>query len=621
MGKPGTKSARLKDSLATESGELNGENAEKLLAQYCRELTIATTPEDAYRAAVPLDHRKRFAQFFTPPPIARLMAEWIGAIDPRTILDPAVGPGVFPRVLGELCPKAQLTCIDLDPVAVSVARTSLGEGDNRSFVEQDFLTWEDERLFDAAIANPPYLRHHDLHYPFDIFHFVGNKNNVRFSRLSNIYVLFIVEVCRRLRRGGRAAVIVPGEWVNANFGDSLKVWLLNRGLLHTLMYFSHISSQFEDALTTASILLLEKPLENQERDSVRTIFVQDGCPLDEVQSALAAEPAENGNVVVQRFSRDQLLDEKKWNHLLSHGITETLPGFVALSELADTRRGIATGSNSFFHLSPSAATGLHLRAQNLTPCIGRALDVAGTVFDQRDLDELVKLDRRTYLFDMRIDPDEAESAYLAKGESDKLHQRYLCAARKGTWYAMEKRPPSAIWAAVFGRAGLRFIHNTAGISNLTTFHCIYPKIDESEVEKSAAPDFAAALTACLNSRLVQDRARRQRRVYGGGLLKVEPKDLLDIEVPDLRKAGKERLRELATLLGQLDEAIRAERNLELAYERLDSAVEKAALSSSIRVTESQVPTRKSRYSSNRDHRGFRSLPAVLAIRAGMHPAG
>jgi adenine-specific DNA-methyltransferase len=567
MGKPGTKLARLKDLLAAGGSDPNG-NTEALLESYRRELPKAGDAEEAYRLAIPLEHRKRFGQFFTPLSVAHLMAEWIQATKPHTILDPAVGPGIFPRVLSQLCPGAKLTCIDVDRLAINAAQASLGKQTNINFIEGDFLTWEDERLFDAAIANPPYLRHHDLQYAFDIYCFVGKKNHVCLSRLSNIYVLFILEICRRLRAGGRAALIVPGEWVNANFGDNLKRWLISRGVLHTLVYFSHASSQFEDALTTASILLLEKPLEGQGRDCVRTIFVQDGCPLDKIRGALAGEPVDNGNVVVQRFSPERLLEEKKWNHLLGHGHTETIPGFVALSELADTRRGIATGCNSFFHLTPSAANGLRLRPQNLTRCIGRALDVAGTIFSQQDFDELVLRDGRAYLFDMQTQPDEAESAYVAKGESGKLHERYLCAARKVKWYGMERRPPSAIWAAVFGRTGLRFIHNAASIANLTTFHCIYPKHE--------APDFAAALTACLNSRLVQDRARRQHRVYGGGLLKVEPKDLLAIEIPDLRKVASQTLHELETLLTRLDAAIRTDTNVEQVYDILDSRVEDAA---------------------------------------------
>jgi adenine-specific DNA-methyltransferase len=568
MGKPGTKLARLNNVLNAEGTSPQSNSTDALLASYRRTLQEAVDPEETYRLAIPLEHRKRFGQFFTPFPIAQLMGEWIGAITPRTILDPAVGPGIFPRVLSELCPDALITCIDHDPVALEVAQAALKQHDKIAFIEQDFLIWQDEGLFDAAIANPPYLRHHDLHYEFDIFYFVGKQNHVLLSRLSNVYVLFILEICRRLRVGGRAAVIVPGEWVNANFGDNLKLWLINRGLLHTLMYFSHASSQFKDALTTASVLLIEKPPENQGRDCVSTIFVQHGCPLRDIGSALAGQPIDDDNVVVQRLTPDRLLGEKKWNHLLRHGHMEASPGFVALSELADTRRGIATGCNSFFHLSPSAADTLRFRARSLTPCIGRALDVSGTIFRQKDFDELVARDARAYLLDMRTEPDEAESAYIAKGESDNLHERYLCAARGRQWYVMEQRPPSAIWAAVFGRNGLRFIYNAAAIANLTTFHCVYPKEHN--------PDFAAALTACLNSRLVQDRARRQHRVYGGGLLKVEPRDLLDIEVPDLCKVAPQTLRELATLLTRLDEAIRTDGDVDEVYKQLDLQVEHAA---------------------------------------------
>lgn len=565
MGKPGTKLSRLEQSIGIAD---DASLRDSLLASYSERLQQEGDPEEAYRAAVPMEHRKRFGQFFTPVPIATLMAEWIEAINPKTILDPAVGPGVFPRILFNTCPNAQVTCIDLDSVALDAAHVALPNADRATFIEQDFLLWSDERLFDAAIANPPYLRHHDLHYPFDIFYFVGKKNHVHLSRLSNIYVLFILEICRRLRAGGRAAIIVPGEWVNANFGDELKRWLVSRGVLHTLLYFSHASTQFEDALTTASILLLEQPHPHVGREFIQTIFVNDGGPLEDIRRVLHGQPVANPEVVVQQFTPDLLLKEKKWNHLLGHGHRQALPGFVSLSRLADTRRGIATGCNSFFHLTPSAAERLAIRSENLTPCVGRALDVAGVVFHKRDFEGLLANDGRAYLFDMQSEPNEAERAYIGEGESDGLDKRYLCAARNSKWYHMERRPPSAIWATVFGRKGLRFIHNPDRIANLTTFHCIYPAVDSQ--------DFAAALTACLNSQLVQDLARRQHRVYGGGLLKVEPKDLLDIEVPDLRQVAPETLRELAALLDRLDGAFRTERDAPVALGELDSRVEQAA---------------------------------------------
>jgi adenine-specific DNA-methyltransferase len=568
MGKPGTKLARLKGST-----HLFDDAARRkiLLDAYSASLQKDSDPELAYRAAVPLEHRKRLGQFFTPFPIATLMAEWIGAIHPKTILDPAVGPGVFPRILLEKCANAQLTCLDIDPSALNAAQIALPKKGKLSFIEQDFLLWDDERLFDAAIANPPYLRHHDLNYSFDIFDFVGKKNHVRLSRLSNVYLLFILEVCRRLRAGGRAAIVVPGEWVNANFGGQLKLWLIGRGLLHTLLYFSHVSSQFEDALTTASILLLEKPQPHAGRESVRTIFVNEGAPLEDIRRIMDGTAAGNPEIIVRNFSPERLLEEKKWNHLLAHGSEMATPGFVKLGELAKTRRGIATGSNSFFHITPSTAARFVIRSQNLTSCVGRALDVEGVVFRKTDFAKLVADDRRTYLFDMQSEPNEAEGKYIAQGESNGLDKRYLCAARNGKWYRMEQRPPSAIWATVFGRKGLRFVHNPDRIANLTTFHCIYPVED--------SPVFAAALTACLNSSYVQDLARRQHRVYGGGLLKVEPKDLLDVEVPDLRRVKPETLQTLASILERLDLALRNDSELPArtkTEQALDSLVDKAA---------------------------------------------
>jgi adenine-specific DNA-methyltransferase len=567
MGRPGTKLARLQESQFRLGEDIAIKGDGDLISVYLRELNTSGDPEDAYRSAIPFEHRRHFGQFFTPLAIAELMSEWITPLNPKRILDPAVGPGIFPRVLASRFPEAEITAIDIDPVALDAARIALREFSNVTYVGEDFLTWMDEGLFDAAIANPPYLRHHDLYYPFDIFYFVGKKNHARISRLSNIYVLFIIEICRKLRPGGRAAVIVPGEWVNANFGGALKRFLLSRGFLRTLLYFSHASTQFEDALTTASVLFLERPPKDEVSQPIRTVFIGQDCPTDLVRRALRDNEAQDGQIVVQILDPNRLLQEKKWNHLLSHGYCQSARGFVPLALLADTRRGIATGCNSFFHISASTVHTSHLRQENLIPCVGRAADVEGLIFTQGDFERLVARDCRSYLLNLHSELDEHEALYIRKGEADGLHERYLCAAHNPVWYSMEKRPPSSIWAAVFGRQGLRFIHNSAGIANLTTFHCIYPKFD--------TPGFSAALTACLNSNVVQDLGRRQQRVYGGGLLKFEPGDLLDIEVPDLRNLDQATLRLLADCLGELDQAVRKQRGVELTARKLDAAIELA----------------------------------------------
>ena len=135
---------------------------------------------------------------------------------------------------------------------------------------------------------------------------------------------------------------------------------------------------------------------------------------------------------------------------------------------------------------------------------------------------------------------------------------------------MERREPAPIWAAVFGRSELRFVFNEAGILNLTTFHAIYPRSPDRE--------FAMALTACLNSPVVQHRAKLQHRVYGGGLLKYEPKDLLDIQVPNLRKVCRPTLSRLAQSLITLDRAAKSGSANQISEARncLNNAVTMAA---------------------------------------------
>jgi adenine-specific DNA-methyltransferase len=208
-------------------------------------------PEESYRNMVDAAHRRRFGQYFTPPPIAELMVTWIAGCNPKEILDPAVGPGIFVREAIRRLAGARATALDIDPVALEAARQSIQADADVEFIQGDFMTWKPEARFDAILANPPYLKHHNFHYEHDIFTEIGCRSGVRLSRLSNIYVLFIMEICRRLRSGGRAAIIVPGEWVNANYGDALKEYLLGNRLLKVLIYFSHSALIFDEALGVA----------------------------------------------------------------------------------------------------------------------------------------------------------------------------------------------------------------------------------------------------------------------------------------------------------------------------------------------------------------------------------
>jgi adenine-specific DNA-methyltransferase len=254
MGRPGKKSDRLKGSGPTNGGLSVWETDHpRAGAKGC------LTPELSYRASTPASHRRQFAQFFTPPKIAKLMAEWAVTPATRNMLEPALGMGVLVRAALDRSADIQVTAFEKDPI---ILRAFLSSHPDLGKVEPllaDFLIHDLALNFDAVLMNPPYLRHHDLSYDFDIFDKFGLTYGIELSRLSNAYLLFTIKAAMALRPGGRASIIIPTEWMNANFGAAMKHFLIGRGFLREMIYFSSCSHIFDDALTTASILLLERP--------------------------------------------------------------------------------------------------------------------------------------------------------------------------------------------------------------------------------------------------------------------------------------------------------------------------------------------------------------------------
>jgi adenine-specific DNA-methyltransferase len=255
MGRPGRKQDRLEVGLDVldSPGSLD-------LAGIAAGISDGITPEHSYLSAVPFGHRRRYAQFFTPVKIARLMAEWALAESTCTLLDPAIVMGVLVRAALARKPDLRVTAFEKDPTILRAYLSTQPDLNKIEVIFGDFLTLDVLSRFDAVIMNPPYLRHHDLSYEFDIFGQFSHRYGVDISKLSNSYLLFTLKAATLLKPGGRASIIIPTEWMNANFGAAMKSFLIKRNLLREVIYFSNCSEIFDDALTTACILLIEKPL-------------------------------------------------------------------------------------------------------------------------------------------------------------------------------------------------------------------------------------------------------------------------------------------------------------------------------------------------------------------------
>lgn len=208
--------------------------------------------EADYAAQAAPDHRKALGQFFTPPRLAALMADWVAGAQPRIILDPAMGAGVLTRAAQARCPDAQVVAYERDAAILRAAEAGQAQVRHENFLRAG---WEE---YDGVVMNPPYIRHRELRDHGALRAEIGARAGYVLPKSANLYVDFVVKAACQLRRGGRGAFLIPGEWMGANFARGFKQFLLGPGGLQQVVLFSqrHV---FDDALTTASILLVQRP--------------------------------------------------------------------------------------------------------------------------------------------------------------------------------------------------------------------------------------------------------------------------------------------------------------------------------------------------------------------------
>jgi hypothetical protein len=189
-------------------------------------------------------------------------------------------------------------------------------------------------------------------------------------------------------------------------------------------------------------------------------------------------------------------------------------------------RGIATGANDFFFLTSQQISDYGLDPSFFRRAIGRTRDCPRGEFTLDDLPALDAAGRPTWLLNLDRQPVELLPAglrhYLRRGEEAGLADRALIKTRS-PWYRMEQRTAPDLLFAYLGRRDCRFILNRAGVVPLTGFLCVYPwDTDAQQLKK---------LWQALNHPDTLANLAFVGKSYGGGALKVEPRQLDALEIP------------------------------------------------------------------------------------------
>lgn len=485
-------------------------------------------PENEYLKSVPYDHRKKLGQFFTPMFIADLMTEWVVNNESgKEILDPALGLGIFFRsIVKNHSDKINLFKfigyeIDKNMMKLSKDLFSNIQGINIQILDKDYLTEDWERKFDGIVCNPPYLKFHDYEPKDTLLNMFKTRLGVKLSGFTNIYTLFILKSIWQLREGGRAAYIVPSEFLNSDYGKNVKKYIKKSGTLRLVVIIDFNLGVFEDATTTSSILLFAKDHNNEE---IEFINVKNLRELELIKNYVLSYPLTRKKGMVVKIK--ELDEAQKWKIYYHELNGSKYKHLVPFSKYAKISRGIATGANNYFLFSESKRNKYGIKMKFLLPCLAKASYAKKHFFTNDDFEKLKDADKPVYLLYATDLSDENLRKYIELGEKQGIHKHYLTSHRT-PWYSLENRPPAPILVTVFNRTELRFVRNEAEVYNLTAFHCVYlkpnitPKIDL----------LMAYLVTDVAREIFEDSARE----YGGGLRKFEPNDLNNAFVVDLDK--------------------------------------------------------------------------------------
>lgn len=488
--------------------------------------------EKGYSKITSLEHRKKFAQFFTPIQLASLMADWLlGEQNLKTVLEPAFGLGVFSRAL--LSKKSDLSIkgFDIDDRIFAEAKEIFNDSTNVDLHLEDYMFNDWSNKYDGIICNPPYFKFHDYDNK-TILNEIENRLKIKLNGFTNLYTLFLLKSIYQLNPNGRLAYIIPSEFLNSDYGKLVKSALIKNKVLRHIVVFDFEKNVFDDALTTACILLCSNDKNNQK---VRFSTIKTIEDLEQIKTYISEYPI--NNLSRSAFNLKELEPEVKWRKYYQEQNGIRYKNLIPFSSVAKVVRGIATGANEYFTFSKSKANQYGIDEKYLLPCFCKAVDVKDNFFTKDNYNSLIKNDRQTFLLNAIGSKDENVLKYIELGEKLGINKKYLTACRT-PWYSLENRPPSPIWVSVFNRSGLKFIRNEANISNLTTFHCVYPV--QNSLFNNANIDI---LFAYLLTDVAREIFEDNRREYGNGLQKFEPNDLnkammLDLALLDKKTENK-----------------------------------------------------------------------------------
>ncbi len=149
--------------------------------------------------------------------------------------------------------------------------------------------------FDAVVGNPPYVRQE---------HIKALKPALKglygtFDGVADLYVYFIEQGLRLLRKGGRLSFVVTNKWIKAGYAEKLRRALGEDAWMEQVIDFGHAKGFFPDADVMPCVFVARRPDPAEEPPAEVAVAV---IPRDSVDMTRLPEQVRAATFMVPRAS-------------------------------------------------------------------------------------------------------------------------------------------------------------------------------------------------------------------------------------------------------------------------------------------------------------------------------
>ncbi|MCY3973717.1 MAG: N-6 DNA methylase [Candidatus Dadabacteria bacterium] len=465
--------------------------------------------------------------YYTPYSLARYLSQWVAEANPKTILEPSCGDGIFLESLSRVTSGIpSVTAIEVDGKESRLAYERATKLNSLSVDIKctDFLEWsltamQEQVEFDAVVGNPPFIRYQYLtKRDQELSEQIFKRHNLSFTKHTNAWVPFVVASLSLLRPGGRIAMVLPAEILHVLHAQSLRSYV-GQQCKH-LIIIDPEEIWFDGTLQGVVLLLAEKKSNIQEHAIGLGIVQTRG------KRFLSQSPSEhfqksnfiNGKTVEGKWTR-ALLSKKE----LDAFDNATNIGFVhRFSDIAEVDVGLVTGANRFFLVDDETVSRYELEKWS-HPMFGRSGHCPGILYDERQHKQNSDsgLPSNFLWFDVADISELPDGVieYIRSGENQNLHTRYKCRSRK-PWFKVPSVYSTSVGMLKRAHNMPRLIYNELGAYTTDTAY----RITTNSID-------ARRLVYCFINSLTAMSSEIEGRHYGGGVLELVPSEIEKLYVP------------------------------------------------------------------------------------------